>query len=414
MKRNNAVPGIRLLTYFVVSIVVSAGLTIILNIALLGVMLYQFYQYNPDYIGGGAVMEELTMTDEGYELSEDMQELLTENQQWAMLLDGKGEVIWSYEKPAEVKKSYSRVDIVRMSKWYLEGYPVRIYVWEDPDRILVTGMPRDTLWKYTIEFPIQWIYFGQRIWYWMLLLDFLWILALAAFFTRRWSKSREEARLEWISGISHDIRTPLSMVLGYSAILENSENLTEQEKHQMAVIKRQSMVMKELVEDLNLTSALEYSMQAIRVEKIRPAAVLREVAAVFLSDAKEGELEIDVDISKEAEQLWIKADRKLLVRALRNLFHNSLQHSEQNEATVLRLCMWRDKRWCCLSFADNGVGYPPEMLRRMQSRKKRRAAKEIRGLGIVRKVVLAHGGKIRFENNKEGGCFCEMKFRISR
>lgn len=414
MKRNNAMPGVRLLTYFIVAIVVSAGLTLILNILFLGVMLYQFYQYNSDYIGGWAVMGELTMTDEGYELSEDMQEQLTENQQWAMLLDGDGEVIWSYGKPVEVKNSYSRADIARMSKWYLEGYPVHIRVWEDQDSIMVMGLPRDTIWKYTIEFPIQLIYFGKRIWYWMLLLDFLWILALAAFFTRRWSRSREEARLEWISGISHDIRTPLSMVLGYSDALENSENLTEQERHQMAVIRRQSVVMKELVEDLNLTSALEYSMQAIRVEKVRPAAVLREVAAAFLSDAKEGELEIDVDISKEAEQLWIKADRKLLVRALRNLFHNSLQHSEQNETTELRLCMWRDKRWCCLSFADNGVGYPPEMLRRMQSRKKKRAAKEIRGLGIVRKVVLAHGGKIRFKNNREGGCFCEMKFRISR
>lgn len=413
MKRNNTMPGVRLFTYFIMAIVVSAGLTLILNIVLLGVMLYRFYQYNSDYIGGWAIMGELTMTDEGYELSEDMQEQLTENQQWAMLLDGDGEVIWSHEKPVEVKNSYSRADIARMSKWYLEGYPVHIRVWEDQDLIMVMGLPRDTIWKYTIEFPIRWIGFGQRIWYWMLLLDFLWILALAAFFTRRWSRSREEARLEWISGISHDIRTPLSMVLGYSDVLEKSEHLTEQERHQMAVIKRQSMVMKELVEDLNLTSALEYSMQAIRVEKIRPAAVLREVAAAFLSDAKEGELEIDVDISKEAEQLWIKADRKLLVRALRNLFHNSIQHSEQNETTALRLCMWRDKRWCCLSFADNGVGYPPEMLRRMQSGKKKRAAKQIRGLGIVRKVVLAHGGKIRFENNSEGGCFCEMKFRLS-
>ena len=203
------------------------------------------------------------------------------------------------------------------------------------------------------------------------------------------------------------------MVIGYSDALCGSGNLTEEERRQMALIRHQSMVMKELVEDLNLTSRLEYSMQALRVEKMRPAAVLREAAAAFLSDAAEGKLEIEAEISEQAEELWIEADRKLLVRALRNLFNNSIQHGEQGEVTVISLHMWKEKRWCCISFSDNGVGYSQEVLNQLQSRKKEKAEPKIRGLGIVRKIVLAHDGKIRFENNREGGCFCTMKFHIS-
>lgn len=404
-------PGIRLISYFALAFVVTVGLTLALNIAFFGMMMYQFWKYNIDYVGGGTIMEALTLTDEGYVLSEEMQEELARGQQWAMLLDEDGEAIWSYGKPDEVKESYSRSEIARMSKWYLQEYPVRMRVWED--RIMVVGMPRYTVWKYTLEFPIPFLDYCKKIWFWMLLFNLLWFLALAVFFTRRWSKGREEARLEWISGISHDIRTPLSMVMGYSDTLVGCGNLSERERQQMAAIRRQSLVMKELVEDLNMTSALEYSMQAIRVERIRPAVMLREVAAAFLSDARDGELEIEIEVSGPAEEVWIKADRKLLVRALRNLFHNSIQHSQQDETMVVRLRMWREKRWCCISFADNGVGYSPEMLHQLCSRKKERASQNIRGLGIVRKVVLTHRGRIRFENNPEGGSFCEMRFRIA-
>lgn len=355
-------------------------------------------------------MNELRLTDDGYELSEDMRKTLTEMNQWAALLDENGNVIWSYRKPEELKESYSRSEIARMSKWYLNDYPVYLRVWDD--KIMIVGIPKGTMWKYNIEYPMLWIEDMKKVWFWIVLFDFLLILILAFFFSKRWSKNREQIRIEWIAGISHDIRTPLSMVMGYSDTLQGSGSLTEEERRQVTVIRHQSMVMKELVEDLNLTSRLEYSMQALCVEKVRPAAVLREAAADFLTDAAEGKLEIEVEIVEQAEELWIKADRKLLVRALRNLFHNSIQHGRQQETTVISLHMWKERRWCCISFSDNGVGYSQELLYQLRSRKKERVKQEIRGLSIVRKIVLAHGGKIRFENNKQGGCFCEVRLPV--
>lgn len=402
-------PGMRQVFYYLMAFVLIAWLTLTVNIILFFALIIRYQQDWPDRVYGGAILEGLKLTDDGYELSEDMQTELTQKDQWAMLLDGDGKMIWSYRKPAEIKESYSRSEIARMSRWYLKDYPVYLRVWDD--RIMVVGLPKDSMWKYNIEFPISWIGFMKRIWIWIILFDFLWILVLAIFFTRRWSKGREQARIEWIAGISHDIRTPLSMVLGYSDALENSEALPAEEKRQMAVIRHQSMVMKELIEDLNLTSRLEYSMQPLRVEKVRPTAIVREVAAAFLSDAGEGTLEIETEISEQAEELYVKADQKLLVRAIRNLFHNSLQHGESSETMTIRLHVWREKKWCCISYADNGIGYMPEVLRSLHSGRKKRSARNIRGLGIVQKIVLAHKGKIRFQNNREGGSFCEMRFR---
>ena len=354
MKVRRSLPGIRKVFYHTVVFAMVTGIMIIANCVLFLGILLQYIEERTDYVSGEKILKAMTVTDEGYVLSESMQIKLAELKQWAILLDENGNVVWSYKKPEDVKESYSQAEIARMSRWYLEDYPVYLRIWDE--KILVVGVPKHSVWKYNMEFPLSWIDYMGKVWFWIIILDFLLILILAFFFARRWSKNREQVRIEWIAGISHDIRTPLSMVMGYSDTLQNSSNLTEEERRQVAVIRHQSIVMKELVEDLNLTSRLEYSMQALRVEKVRPAAVLREVAADFLSDAAEGELEIEIEISEQVEGLWIKADRKLLVRALRNLFHNSIQHGRQQETTVISLHMWKERRWCCISFSDNGVG----------------------------------------------------------
>lgn len=408
MKIRGNLPGIHKIFYYTVALALITGLMLVVNFALFLTLALQYHQKAPQYAKAGEILENLVQTDSGYALKEPMRAKLAEMNQWAMLLDENGHVIWSYEKPEELEESYSRSDIARMSRWYLKDYPVYLRVLDDG--ILVAGLPKYTMWKYNIEFPMSWIQYVKKVWFWIVLFDFLLILALAFLFAKRWAKNREQVRIEWIAGISHDIRTPLSMVMGYSDALWGSESFTEEERRQMAVIRHQSMVMKELVEDLNLTSRLEYSMQALRVEKVRPAAVLREVAAAFLSDSAEGEMEIETEISEQAEALCIRADRKLLIRALRNLFHNSIQHGEQGEVLAISLCMWKEKRWCCISFSDNGVGYAQEILAQLKSRKKEKTEQKIRGLDIVRKIVLAHGGRIRFENNSMGGCFCEMRF----
>lgn len=410
MRKRRNLTEMRKVSYYAIALALMIGLTLIVNLAIFLLIAFRCHQELPLYAKGEDIMEELAFTDTGYELSKDMQTKLTEMNQWAMLLDENGNAVWSFRKPEEIKESYSRSDIARMSRWYLEDYPVYLRVWDD--KIMLVGIRKHSMWKYNIEFPISWIDYMKKVWFWIVLFDFALILILAFSLAKRWTKNREQARIEWVAGISHDIRTPLSMVMGYSDTLQKSENLTEEERRQMAVIRHQSMVMKELVEDLNLTSRLEYSMQALRVEKVRPAAVLREAAAEFLSDADEEKTEIEIEISEQAEGLWIQADRKLLVRVLRNLFHNSIQHGKQQETTIISLHMRKERGWCCISFSDNGVGYSKEDLHQLQRQKKERPEQKIRGLGIVRKIVFAHGGKIHFDNNERGGCFCEIRLPV--
>lgn len=399
---------VRLLIYGIVTCITIVFLLGIVNLVFLGIGLLIYQDMETYYISGGDVMAALTITDDGYVLDDEMTQMFENRNQWAMLLDRDGKVIWSIKKPDELQDFYTQADIARMSKWYLQGYPVHQRVWED--RIMIVGLQKDTQWKYTVEFPISWINFVKKVWLYLVLNNFILVLILAFLATRRFTKKREEARIEWIAGISHDIRTPLSIVMGYADTLERSSELSEETRQQAAVIRHQSMMIKDLIADLNLTFQLEDSMQPLRKEKVRPAQVLRSVTASVLNDTQAEEIDISLEIAQEAEQITLYADRKLLVRAFRNLINNSVKHSGKTDAVKVRISLWKEKRRCFIRFQDDGVGYSQETLRRLKKRKKDAAAQDIRGLGIVKKIVLAHGGRIRFGNDEKGGSDCLIAF----
>lgn len=151
MRIRRSLPGMHKVFYHTMALALITGLTLVVNFALFLAIALQYHNEAPQYVKVGEVLENLTTMGTGYALSESMQVQLTEMNQWAMLLDENGHVIWSYKKPEELKESYSRSEIARMSKWYLKDYPVYLRVWND--RILVVGLPKYTMWKYNIECP---------------------------------------------------------------------------------------------------------------------------------------------------------------------------------------------------------------------------------------------------------------------
>lgn len=86
-------------------------------------------------------------------------------------------------------------------------------------------------------------------------------------------QKKETARANWISGVSHDIRTPLSMVMGYAGQIEENEALPEADRKKARIIRQQSIKMKNLINDLNLASKLEYNMQPINPVPVNLVAV---------------------------------------------------------------------------------------------------------------------------------------------
>ncbi len=403
--------------------------------------------------------EGLTADGGGFALSAEAERQLKASRAWAMLLDASGTAVWSYALPDELPRVYSLADVARMSRHYLMDYPV--FVWEHESGLLVVGYPKGSIAKYAVDFPVSWLHelpFRSVVLVIAnLALALLLSLAIGALLIRSIRplirgihalphdrgveiqprgmlaslassinatsallqrknaalKTRDEARSNWIAGISHDIRTPLSLVLGYASELEDSADVPSEQRRKAGIIRRQAEKLRSLVSDLNLVSMLEYEMQPLDVKPIRLAALARRAASDVLNNGLDERFALELDVP--GERTVAAGDERLLLRAVLNLLHNSIDHNPQGCRIVLRTSESPERGTCSLIVADDGKGVAAGdlsgLLELPYASTQRRRAANGRGLGLpmVARIARAHGGELRLASSPEQGMQAEIE-----
>ena len=321
---------------------------------------------------------------------------LLEDDRWAMLLDESGQVVWSLRKPADVPETYTLTDVASFTRWYLRDYPVQCRVRDDG--LLVVGAPKGSVWKHDMAMDMDTL-FQVPAWFAALFLLALGcVLGLAYRVLRRWFRQeqqvRDAARSGWINGVSHDIRTPLAVVMGTAAQLEADPTLPPERRKQAAVICRQSQAIRDLVNDLNLTMRLDCAMQALRKELLQPAAFLRQTAADFLNSGMAEGYPLEMELP-ETPLPAIQADAFLLRRAVNNLLTNCVRHNAPGcpirmgaRAEGAFLVLWVES-----GGAASTLDTDPSQQRQLEPDG---GAAHGTGLKLVSQIAAAHGGEARF------------------
>ena len=364
--------------------------------------------------------------------------------QFAFLLSGDGTRIWGWNLPEGIQEHYTVGEVASFSRWYLMDYPVK--VWNCGQGLLVVANAKDSVGKYPVEYSRSTVKNLPFFILTVLAANLLLILILAVLsgyrlyeglrpiafgldrlvdgrriavpengiardlaeklnqvsrileIQRQNLNQRDTARTEWISGVSHDIRTPLSMVMGYADSLENDATLPLEARKEAGIIREQSLKIKTLIEDLNLTSKLEYHMQPLRVKDFMPAALLRQAVVSILNGGGQGSCELETDIDDALEPVVMRGDEALLSRALQNLIGNSIRHNPGCRICVSGRLERKDgQSLCVLSVRDDGSGIPEEVRRILEGlRPSDPGGPHIMGLRIVSQITSAHGGQMRF------------------
>ena len=381
-------------------------------------------------------------------ISEERSQELNRNQIWAMLLDASGRCIWEASLPEEIPTQYTIQDVAVFSKGYLQDYPV--FVRNMDNGLLVLGYPKDSFMKLTGNyFPIRAIRVFPLFVTGILAIDIVLLFLVYYFSKRKIAKNTEpimasiktlstgkpvdlsirgelseiadsvnqasqvlsrqnQARANWISGVSHDIRTPLSMIMGYAQRIAGDHGASGNIQQEAEIIRIQSAKIKDLVQDLNLVSQLEYEMQPLHKEPVRLAKLLRSYAADLLNAGISEKYSIEVEISSEAETAVIDCDARTISRAIGNLVQNSIDHNPQGCGILLSLdCLQAD---ISITVADDGVGMSAEKLRELEERPHYMESTDERldlrhglGLLLVRQIVEAHGGRMKIESAAQSG-----------
>lgn len=356
---------------------------------------------------------------------------------WCILIDADGNTVWQYNKPGDIPSHYSINDIAKMTRWFINDYPV--YVSAEDYGLFVLGYPKNAVGKYSIEYSMRWfqtlparlaavlifnlllatifaLIFGLRLFKRLRLLangisdlrcerdvripetglfkELSHNINEAANVINRKNAAlavRDNARRNWVSGISHDIRTPLTIIVGNAESIENTAD--DELRRRAETITAQCMKIKKLVEGLNLISSLEYDMQPQRKTTVLICPMIRRVASEVLNNILANDSRYEINLDLNCGNSAVDGDKALLERALFNLINNSIEHNKNG--CKIYICSAQTDNSVYITVRDTGCGIPNEVIQNIDIIPE---TPDGLGLPMANKIVSVHGGQMHIDN----------------
>ena len=432
-------------------VLATAAVVLLVVGLLLGAVVYLGLHYGEatdSRVRIGTLAEALTPTADGLQLDPARTPAYwLQGYAWAMVLDDDGSVIWQHDLPQNLNKHYTASEIASFSRWYLDDWPV--FCWTADYGLFVAAMPRGSVWRCNIYnnaqlmnamaagmLPALALLLGVPA---ACCLLFSWrgarrLQTIAAGLAtvadggtirlptdgfvgeladtvNRTSEQlrrrneiiarRDDARTSWIAGVSHDVRTPLALILGWAEQLEQDTALPAAARQKACGIRTQSEKLRALIEDLNLTSKLQYGAQPLRCQPTQAGPLLRRLAAEFCDSPLAASCTVALEIAPDADKAILDADAALLARAVENLLHNAACHN--SGPVQVQLSAVRTGKTLRITIADDGAGYPPAVLHALQTGEAGENTPHILGLHVVEQIIHAHGGTAAFARNAPRG-----------
>jgi len=217
----------------------------------------------------------------------------------------------------------------------------------------------------------------------------------------------EQMRNEWISNVSHDIKTPLASIRGYAELLSNEDISAEERLEYAEVIERQSLYMKELLDDFNLTMRLRNQEMTLNLQEIRVEGFVRKMIIDLLNDPQFQTR--DIDFSSYAPELIWNIDQHLMKRAILNFIFNALIHNNENVKVTVEV------QEDGIIIRDDGKGIKKEEQAQIFDRYYRGTNTTSRGTGlglaISRDIIQAHGGMVEMESEVGKGTMFKIRMQ---
>ena len=261
---------------------------------------------------------------------------------------------------------------------------------------------------------------------WQLLVFSIVVMAGLGFLLYRYAHrmderiSREQAekenrlRRELTHNISHELKTPVASILGYTDTILESPDISEEMKR--LFIERTNVQAKRLsalLQDISALNRMDYAKDMIAVERV-------DVAALFSAILQETTLAVQrraMSVKNYLPQnIIVRGNRSLLYSIFRNLIDNAVNYAGQG--TTIEVSATEQQGLWLFTFSDNGIGIPAEHLPRIFERFYRIDKGRSRdmggtglGLAIVKNAVQLHGGTINVSSPATGGLTFEFTLK---
>ncbi len=214
-------------------------------------------------------------------------------------------------------------------------------------------------------------------------------------------KELDALKSDFVASVSHDLRSPLTLIRGYATMLETVGALNEQQKGYLSKIVQGVESMARLVHNLLDLGRIDAGV-GLMIEATPLVEVLDGVIGALKLQASHKRITLGLDVARDLPET-LEADRALLQQALYNLVENAIKYTPEGGQVTLRA---RPKdEGVLFEVQDTGIGIPPADLPRLFERFFRGTSREARkqsgsglGLAIVRAIAERHGGRVWVES----------------
>jgi len=219
-------------------------------------------------------------------------------------------------------------------------------------------------------------------------------------------KDNQERRNKFIMGISHDLRTPVALIKGYSeAITDGVVSDMESVKKSMSIVETKADQLETMINDLINYMKLNTTEWRQHLAQVPIKPVLDEFAssAVETADVYKKNIKATVNVDKDTT---IYMDKNLFTRALENIFNNALRYTKDNDTITINAEQTAEE--IKISIEDTGIGIDAKDLAHIydifyRGTSSRREQGMGVGLSVVKTVIDSHGWNIDVQSELNKG-----------
>jgi signal transduction histidine kinase len=217
-------------------------------------------------------------------------------------------------------------------------------------------------------------------------------------------KEIERLKDEMLSAVSHEMRTPLTAILGFTELLLEGEGDPAEEKTHLATINREAERLNRLVNNFIDLQRMRTGRQVYSFQDVAMRPLLAEVIGQFAGISPRHQLTLDCP----QELPTVRGDGERLREAVINLVSNAVKYSPKGGTVAV--AGHYDGEHVIISVRDEGIGIPPELQEmiferfyRVDNTDRRLFTGAGLGLAVVWEIVTAHGGRVWVESTPGQG-----------
>lgn len=211
---------------------------------------------------------------------------------------------------------------------------------------------------------------------------------------KTYENSLKQKREEFTSNVTHELKTPLTIISGFAELLKSGNVEEEKIKEFGGIIYKQSTNLQRLIDDLLKISKLEAN-DAVIIEELSLDELGDEVCKDLAIEIKNK----NINIVKDFDRVKAKVNGEMIKEAMMNLMTNAIKYNRDGGEIKFKIA--KEDRNALVQISDNGIGIEEELLDRIferfyvvdHSRSKKISSTGL-GLSIVKHIVEAHGGRI--------------------